>query len=150
MAASFLLHSLRPFEPAHARSEAFIFFRDPVDRARSHIALIVDHTRLRQGWNSAQAVNSRKRRTMQHLPESVRKSFRSLSVLRSRGRPRLAGTQRRAFYLADRDHLPGMRFGQFASAGKTTSRTDVREISVDFLLRFGHFEACQFYVISCL
>ena len=65
-------------------------------------------------------------------------------------RPGLPGSQGRAFHLADRDHLPGVGFGQFASAGRSSAAADLRQILSNFLLRFRHFEVRQFCIISRL
>ena len=54
------------------------------------------------------------------------------------GRPRFPGPHRGPFHFANRNHLSGVQFCELASAGKTATRTDVREIFANLFLSFRH------------
>jgi hypothetical protein len=43
------------------------------------------------------------------------------------------------FGLTDRDHLPGLRPGQFAPAGNSTAVSDFREVLAYIFFGFFHF-----------
>jgi hypothetical protein len=65
-------------------------------------------------------------------------------------RPRLTGLDRRSFHLADGDHLPCVRFGQFAPADETAAFADGSEIVANVVLRFLHFNCRQSSIVSGL
>jgi hypothetical protein len=57
--------------------------------------------------------------------------------------PRLARLDRRAFHLADRDHLPRVRFGQLAPANKPAALAHLGQIFAHLCLIFRH---CAFTI----
>ncbi len=70
---------------------------------------------------------------MQNLGDLAQ--FERFAVAR---RPWLSRLQCGAFGLTDRDHLPGVRPGQFAPAGKSAAFSDFREILAHIFFDFFH------------
>src|SRR5439155_19006685 len=63
--------------------------------------------------------------------------------------PPLARFDRRAFHLANRDHLARVRFSQLAPADKPSALADLGQIFAHMFLRFCHSQF-QTYIISGL
>ena len=54
-------------------------------------------------------------------------------------RPGFTGLHSRAFHLSNRDHFPGVRFGQLAPTGEAAAFPDLGQIFANVVLSFFHF-----------
>jgi hypothetical protein len=82
-------------------------------------------------------VTARRERLM--IPESTRGWLGNLERFAILWRPGFTGLHRRAFHLSNRDHFPGVRFGQFAPAGEAAAFADLSQIFANVVLSFFHF-----------
>jgi hypothetical protein len=69
------------------------------------------------------------------MDQILLREFRQFAIARW---PPFPFPERRAFHLADSNHLSRMRLGQFAAAGKPATPSNLGQIFAHVFLRLGH------------